>query len=190
MRTWQRKGRGDRLRICTNLDTYECQLLTSMVTSMQELLSERALSAPTDELSAITGIVTGHSSTPNDATLGRLLPDFHRPDQDDALSADTVAGEMNGALRSLHEPIIIDAKLGAAKVLLDTLPADGGDVALTPDQADAWLTALNDVRLALGAMLGITEDSPDQLPPEHPHAGHLDVYHWLTVVQELLVETL
>ena len=53
-----------------------------------------------------------------------------------------------------------------------------------------WLTALNDVRLALGAMLGISEDTPDQLPPDRPHAAHLDVYHWLTVIQELLVEAM
>lgn len=190
MRTWQRKGRGERLRICTNLDTYECQLLASMVTSMQELLAERSAAAPTDELSALTGIVTGHNTAPTDATLGRLLPDFHRPDQDESIAADAVAGEMNGALRSLHEPKIIDAKLGAARILMETLPPDGGDIALTPDQADAWLTALNDVRLALGAMLAITDDSPDTLPRDHPHAAHLDVYHWLTVVQELLVEAL
>ena len=39
-------------------------------------------------------------------------------------------------------------------------------------------------------MLAIDEDTPDQLPPDHPHAAHLDVYHWLTVMQELLVEAL
>ncbi|NED63551.1 DUF2017 family protein, partial [Streptomyces sp. SID10244] len=86
------------------------------------------------------------------------------------------------ALRSVHEPHIIDAKMAAAQVVLDTLPPGGGDLALTEDQAMEWLTALNDVRLALGAMLGISEDTPDQLPPDHPHAAHLDVYHWLTVM--------
>ena len=75
-------------------------------------------------------------------------------------------------------------------MVLDTLPSGGGDIALTEDQAAGWLSALNDVRLALGAMLGISEDTPDQLPPDHPHAAHLDVYHWLTVMQDLLVEAL
>ena len=91
---------------------------------------------------------------------------------------------------SIGQGSSIDAKLGAARVLLDTLPAGGGDFALTPDEAAAWLTSLNDVRLALGAMLGISEDTPEQLPPDHPHAAHLDVYHWLTVMQDLLVEAL
>lgn len=178
------------MRICSNLDVHEVELLASMVTSLRELLSERESTAPRDELSDLTGIRTGHSAAPGDATLGRLLPDFHRPDQDRELTADVVNGDVNGALRSVHEPHIIDAKMAAAQVVLDTLPRGGGDLALTEDQAMEWLTALNDVRLALGAMLGISEDTPDQLPPDHPHAAHLDVYHWLTVMQELLVESL
>ncbi|GAA3688685.1 DUF2017 domain-containing protein [Gordonia hankookensis] len=190
MRTWKRKGRGPSMRICSNLDVHEVELLVSMVTSLRELLSERESTAPRDELSDLTGIRTGHSAAPGDATLGRLLPDFHRPDQDQELTADVVNGDVNGALRSVHEPHIIDAKMAAAQVVLDTLPPGGGDLALTEDQAMEWLTALNDVRLALGAMLGISEDTPDQLPPDHPHAAHLDVYHWLTVMQELLVESL
>lgn len=74
--------------------------------------------------------------------------------------------------------------------MLDTIPPDGGRIALTDDEAEQWLTALNDVRLALGAMLGITEDTPAELPPDHPHAAHLDVYHWLTFMQDMLVDVL
>ncbi|MFW0787329.1 DUF2017 domain-containing protein [Gordonia sp. CPCC 206044] len=190
MRTWKRKGRGAGMRICSQLDPHESELLASMVTSMRELLVERESSAPRDDLSEVTGIRTGHTDAPNDATLGRLLPDFHRPDQDRELAADVVNGNLNAALRSVHEPHIISAKLAASQVVLDTLPSGGGELALTEDQAMSWLTALNDVRLALGAMLAITDDTPDQLPPDHPYAAHLDVYHWLTVMQELLVESL
>lgn len=178
------------MRIYSHLDVHEVELLASMVTSLTELLTERESTAPHDELSELTGIPVGHTTAPTDATLGRLLPDFHRPDQDRTLSADVVNGDLNAALRSVHEPHIIDAKMAAAQCVLDTLPAGGGELALTEAQATEWLTALNDVRLALGAMLGITEDTPDQLPPDHPHAAHLDVYHWLTVMQELLVEAL
>ncbi|GAA1480306.1 DUF2017 domain-containing protein [Gordonia sinesedis] len=190
VRTWKRRGRGDALRICSNLERHEVELLISMVTSMRELLSERDHAAPSDDLAELTGIRTGHTAAPTDATLGRLLPDFHRPDQDEELCADVVTGDLNAALRSVNEPKIIDAKMSASAVMLDTLPPGGGDIALTEEQAMAWLTALNDVRLALGAMLGITEDTPEALPADHPHAAHLDVYHWLTVIQELLVEAL
>ena len=189
MRTWRRVGSGADVRICSNLETYECQLLASMVESITELLDERAESAPRDELSALTGIATGHTSAPEDVTLGRLLPDFHRPDQDEEWTASSVAADLNGGLRSVNEPPIIDAKLAAARTVLDTLPPGGGDVRLTEAQADGWLAALTDVRLALGAMLGI-DDQPNKLPPDHPQAAHRDIYDWLSVVQGLLVEAL
>lgn len=189
MRTWKRRGRGDSVRICSNMELHECQIIASVVRSTSDILAERAESAPSDPLSELTGIVTGHTSAPTDVTLGRLLPDFHRPDQEREMAAGHVAADLNGGLRSVHEPHIIDAKLTAARTVLDTLPERGGDIALTPEEAEQWLLALNDVRLALGAMLGVT-DEPARLPPEHPRAAHLDVYDWLTVVQELLVEAL
>ncbi len=168
----------------------EAELLTSLVGSLRDLLIERAESAPRDELAALTGIVTGHAQPPTDVTLGRLLPDFHRPDQDETLVSEAVSGQLAAGLRSVNEPLIIDAKLAAARTMRDTLPDGGGPIALDAAQADDWLTALNDIRLALGAMLGIDADTPDELPPDHPQAAHLDVYHWLTAVQELLVITL
>ncbi|GAB2637060.1 DUF2017 domain-containing protein [Gordonia jinhuaensis] len=190
MRAWKRKGRGDSVRIVTTLDTHESELIDSLVRSMIELMNERSDSAPRDELADITGIVTGHSSPPADATLGRLLPDFHRPDQDATMMGDDISADLNGALRSMYEPGIIAAKVGAGQTVLDTLPPGGGPVTLSEQQAQAWLTAINDVRLALGAMLGIDENTPEEFPPDHPNAAHLDVYHWLTVVQELLVVAL
>lgn len=190
MRNWKRRGSGERLRITAELDAHESDLISSLITSMTELLDERQSTAPTDELAGLTGIESGHSTPPSDATLGRLFPDFHRPDQDESTTVDAVTGDLNGALRSLHEPHIISAKQEAAQVVLDSLPAGGGQISLSAQEADQWLAAINDVRLALGAMIGISESTPDQLPEGDPMAAHLDVYHWLTVVQELLVVAL
>jgi hypothetical protein len=67
------------------------------------------------------------------------------------------------------------------------VPTDGGKFELTEDDAHAWAAAVNDVRLALGTMLDIGPDGPEQLPADHPMAGHQDVYQWLTVLQEYLV---
>ncbi|SIS23715.1 oxidative stress transcriptional regulator AosR [Williamsia sterculiae] len=190
MRTWKRKGRGTGLRIVSSLDSHESELIGSLVGSLQELLAEREATAPRDQLSELTGIPSGHSAPPDDVTLGRLLPDFHRPEQDEEILADAVNSDLNGALRSMYEPGIIAAKNSAARAVIDTLPAGGGEVSLTEAQAEQWLAAINDVRLALGAMLGVTESTPEHLPPDDPNAAHLDVYHWLTVVQELLVVAL
>src|SRR6266566_1212337 len=86
------------------------------------------------------------------------------------------------ALRSLHEPELLALKTGVAGVLLDTCPPGGGEIRLNDEQAAAWLSALNDVRLALGTALDVTEDMPDELPADDPREPHLNVYHWLTWV--------
>jgi hypothetical protein len=153
-----------------------------MATSMQEMLDDRQSAAPSDPLQELTGIRTGNTAPPQDATMRRLLPDF----VSESAGGDT--GEMsNSTLRSLHEPEIIDAKIAAAQQLLDTVPPDGGRVELTESDAAAWITAVNDMRLSLGAMLGISPDFPARLPAGHPMATHLDVYQWLTVLLEYLV---
>jgi hypothetical protein len=102
------------------------------------------------------------------------------------LDPDT-SDSLNAALRSLHEPEIIAAKRVAAQRLLDTLPVNGGRFELTEDGANAWIAAVNDLRLSLGTMLEIGPEGPDRLPPDHPLAAHFDVYQWLTVLQEYLV---
>jgi Domain of unknown function (DUF2017) len=186
VRKWKRLETADGPRFRTALDSHEAALLKNLVASMIGLLDERESSSPTDELEQITGMKTGNTERPDNATLQRLLPDFSKPDETDP-SGEEAADSLNGALRSLHEPTIIDAKRVAAQQLLDTLPDDGGRFELTEDAANAWVAAVNDLRLALGTMLDIRPDGPDRLPDDHPLAPHLDVYQWLTVLQEYLV---
>jgi hypothetical protein len=161
-------------------------LLQNLATSMVGMLEERESASPADELEEITGMRTGNSSPPEDETLKRLLPDFYRP-QTEHPAGSGPAESLNSALRSLHEPEIIEAKRQSAQRLLDTVPTEGGKFELTEDDAQAWVAAVNDMRLALGTMLGVKQDGPVELPADHPMAGHLDVYQWLTVLQEYLV---
>ncbi len=193
MRKWKRVETANGPRFRSGLASHEAALLTNLVNAMIGLLDERESSAPTDELEEITGIKTGNAEPPRDPTLRRLLPDFHKPDDteggDDAdvVPAGDTPDSLNAALRSLHEPEIIDAKRVAAQKLLATIPDNGGRFELTEDEANAWITAVNDIRLALGTMLEIGPDGPERLPATHPLAPHLDVYQWLTVLQEYLV---
>lgn len=161
-------------------------MLKNLATSLLEMLEHRESSTPADELEQITGIKTGHSQPPEDATLGRLLPDFYRSERSHP-SGSAAANSFNSALRSLHEPAIIEAKREAGQRLLQTVPIGGGRLELDRDDAEAWIAAVNDLRLALGTMLGVGPEGPDRLPDDHPMAGYLDVYHWLTVLQEYLV---
>lgn len=186
MRKWKRVETADGARFRSALDAHEAGLLKNLVASMIGLLEERESSSPQDELEQITGMKTGNSEPPDNVTLQRLLPDFSKP-SDHAGAGDKHADSLNAALRSLHEPTIIEAKRVAAQQLLDTLPNGGGKLELTEDVANAWIAAVNDLRLALGTMLDIRPEGPDHLPDDHPMAPHLDVYQWLTVLQEYLV---
>jgi hypothetical protein len=186
VRKWKRIDTPDGPRFRSALAAHEAGLLKNLVTSMLGMLEERESSSPADELEELTGMRTGHSQPPQDDTMKRLLPDFYRSQTDHPAGSGT-AESLNSALRSLREPEIIDAKRQAAQRLLETVPDGGGKFELNEDDAHAWAAAVNDVRLALGTILDVGPDGPDRLPPEHPMAGHLDVYHWLTVLQEYLV---
>jgi Domain of unknown function (DUF2017) len=186
VRKWKRVDTADGPRFRSALAQHEAALLNSLVTSMLGMLEERESASPADELEEITGMRTGNSRPPDDDTMKRLLPDFYRAQRDHPAGSGTMES-LNNALRSLHEPEIIDAKREAAQRLLETCPHSGGKFELTEEDAHAWATAVNDVRLALGTMLEIGQGGTDRLPSDHPMAGHLDVYQWLTVLQEYLV---
>lgn len=186
MRKWKRVETRNGPRFRSSLAPHEAALLRNLVGAMVGLLDDRESSAPSDELEEITGIKTGHVQRPGDPTLQRLLPDFYKRDDDDALTLD-ISESLNAALRSLHEPEIIEAKRVAAQELLDTVPDNGGRFELTEDGANAWIAAVNDLRLTLGIMLKVGPQGPERLPADHPLAAHFDVYQWLTVLQEYLV---
>jgi hypothetical protein len=119
---------------------------------------------------------------PEDPVLARLLPDGYRDDPDAA-----------GEFRKYTEPGLRSAKQQAALQMLDTLPDTGGRIQLTQEQAQAWLKALNDVRLALGVRLDVTEDFDQQwakLKQDDPQWAAYEVYAWLGAVQESLVQAL
>ena len=163
MRNWKRVDTVDGPRFRSALAAHEAALLHNLVTSMLGMLDDRESSSPADELEEITGMRTGNSQPPEDETMKRLLPDFYRS-QTGHPAGSATAESLNSALRSLHEPEIIDAKRQAAQRVLQTIPQGGGQFELTEDDAHAWAAAVNDVRLALGTMLDIGPDGPDRLP--------------------------
>ncbi len=77
--------------------------------------------------------------------------------------------------------------------MLATLPPGGGRVRLSEPEAQAWLRALNDVRLALGVRLDVTDDFDErveEIEPEDPRLPYVEVYQWLAFLQESLVRAL
>jgi hypothetical protein len=134
-----------------------------------------------EEMAAMLG-TAGPTSPPEDPVLARLLPDAYRDDPEAA-----------GEFRRYTEQDLRSGKVAAAQTVMATLPAKGGQVRLGPEDAQAWLRAINDVRLAIGTLLGITEDYEDELEQASwadPRSAYLEVYHWLGYVQDSLVRAL
>ena len=115
----------------------------------------------------------------DDPVLQRLFPDGHRGDA--GIAAD---------YREMTESALRSGKADDLAVVRASLPAEGGEVRLDRDQASAWLRTTNDLRLALGTRLDITDDTepPDEITDEQDQ--QLAVYYWLTAVQGSLVDAL
>jgi hypothetical protein len=126
--------------------------------------------------------LTDNTELPDDPVLARLLPDAYRDDP-----------EASGEFRRYTEQGLRSGKVAAARTVLATLPAGGGQVQLSGPEAQAWLRALNDVRLALGVRLEVTDDFDDraeEIEPDDPRAAYIDVYDWLAFLQDTLVRAL
>jgi Domain of unknown function (DUF2017) len=167
----------------------EASLLRSLVGQIMSMVEPEGFDGQEepgddDELAALEAMVYGPGAeqAPEDPVLARLLPDGYRDDPEAA-----------GEFRKYTEPALRSAKHQAAQEMLDTLPETGGRIRLTQDQALSWLKALNDVRLALGVRLGVTEEFEEQwgrLKADDPQRTAFEVYAWLGAVQESLVQAL
>ncbi|MGH3737856.1 MAG: DUF2017 domain-containing protein [Micromonosporaceae bacterium] len=123
----------------------------------------------------------------SDPVLARLFPDAYAEDSDAA-----------DEFRRLTEQDLSAEKAHQVGVVLGSLPERGGELRLDPEDAQAWLRALTDARLALGHRLGVDDDTElseeiDDAAMRDPtgvRALQLSVYGYLTYMQESLVESL
>jgi len=112
---------------------------------------------------------------PDDPALRRLFPQAHDDPEDEQ------------QYRALVHDQLVGGRSKAVAVVRDTL----GNETLGPDKADAWLRALNDLRLVLGTRLDVTEDLDfEELDLTEPRGRDLAIYAYLTWLQEQLVEAL
>jgi hypothetical protein len=79
-----------------------------------------------------------------------------------------------------------DGLLDGRRRALELLAATAGSDRLSADEADAWLRALNDLRLVLGTRLDVKEEAL----LEGPQSPELALYGYLSWVQEQLVAAL
>jgi hypothetical protein len=165
----------------------EALLLRDLISQVATLVGDGLAPQPDEttgdsgETAALEGLVglSDNSKLPDDPILARLLPDGYRDDE-------AAAGEF----RRYTEHSLRAGKVAAAQTVLDTLPEGGGRVLLTEEQAQAWLRALNDVRIALGVKLDVTEDRDEFLDLAEQgdeDAAALWIYDWLSLLQSTLV---
>ena len=148
-------------RLVARLDRAEAGIVGLLLDQLEQLLAADA------------------TDVADDPVLERLFPPGHRADR-----------EIAQDFREMTEESLRSGKADDLATVRATLPTDGGEIRLDPDQAGAWLRTSNDLRLALGIRLDIGEDTepPEEIVDEADH--QLAVYYWLTAVQGSLVDAL
>jgi len=112
------------------------------------------------------------AAAPADPNLRRLFPPAYEDDADET------------EYRRLMHADLVEGRRQALRVLQETVDNDR----LSLDEAQAWLTALNDLRLVLGTRLEVSEETLlSGLDPREPHARELALYAYLSGLQEELV---
>lgn len=170
---FRRSRRG--LRIALSAD--ETTIIRTLMEQLLEIIDELPKSDPgLAELG-----ISENREAPRDPVLARLFPDGYRDD-----------AEAAGEFRRYTEAALRDGKREAVEIVLASV-REPGDITLDADQARAWLRALNDVRLALGTRLEITEESYErmgELDWDDPKFPMYSMYDWLTFLQESLVQAM
>lgn len=171
---------GENSYIATFADS-EKEVLLNLIEQIIELLSERVDHGHEDPLAAMVGI-TSHDSPPEDEVLHRLLPNAYA----DEIDASEFRRYTESTLRGKKQA-------HAMSMRMHLKSADDGIVDLDHDNANAWLGAINDIRLALGVRLKVDQNSSEQLEllsPDDPMRGVYAVYTWLGWLQESLLTAL
>jgi Domain of unknown function (DUF2017) len=128
-------------------------------------------------------LLGGEGVSEDDPVRARLYPRAYLDPTEDKAEADwqqVVHGEL------------VRERLAALDALTGTLAAatprrSRRIVRLGPDDAERWLSALNDARLALGTRLGVTEDLAPGAVAVEDRPGY-EIYTWLTYLQGQLLE--
>jgi hypothetical protein len=154
-------------------------LMGDMLTQMASLLEEPNAHEPADPLAELVGI-DPTAVRPDDPALARLFPDAY----EDPADAD--------AFRRFTQRDLRSTKLANLTMATESLRRPN-PTKLSEPECLAWLGALNDLRLTLGARLEVGEDGPSEflgLPEEDPRRAMYLVYDWLTYHQDRLVQAL
>jgi hypothetical protein len=145
------------------LDQVEVSLFVSLVNDFLSLLEAETADEP--------------NAAP-DPVLDRLFPDAY---------ADA---EPAAEFRALTRAGLRDDRVERAVASRDELLEVDGELNLDDAAGTRWIQVINDLRLALGTRLEITEDDDHSVDPDAPDAQARTIYFWLTWLQDSLVQAL
>jgi hypothetical protein len=163
--------------ITFQLEALEIALLTSMIEQIISLLTPVNNSENSDPLAQMVGI-DQTAQKPDDEVVLRLLPDAYQDDK-----------EASNEFRRFTERSLRELKIKRAQFILENLPEPDKTISIKPKDFESWLTVLNDVRLALGTRVGITDDKDEENMTGEKEIDHAqDIYSWLTWLQSNFLE--
>ena len=110
----------------------------------------------------------------DDPSVTRLFPPAYANDED-----------LDAEYRKLTRDDLLASRFSDFDVVEHTVTAERLDEA----EAEAWMRALNGLRLVLGTRLDVTEDM-DRPQPDDPDAAAFAVYEYLSLVVSELVDAL
>jgi hypothetical protein len=185
-------------------DDFEVALLRDLARVLTILLATDSAGsggASPDPLAVLVGMDDAVTA-PDSPVLSRLLPDAYRDDPDAAgefrryTQTDLQRGKRDDLamlVEDLPMPVPVPGADGSGPAAdVTSAGAEPAEVVVELDRARgwSWLRALNDMRLALGTSLGITDDGDLLAARDDPRAALIDTYDWLTWLQGTLVEAL
>jgi hypothetical protein len=110
-------------------------------------------------------------------TLRRLFPPAYAHPADEEAEAE-------------YQALAHDELLDSRRAALDVLEATASRDRLEEPELLSWLTALNQLRLVLGTRLDVSEDDEPPPDPGDPAAALHEIYHYLGVLLEAVIDAL
>ncbi len=118
--------------------------------------------------------------TTDDPSLTRLFPTAYPDDP-----------ERDAGYQALVRDELLEKRFASLEVLESTLEATTAGQELTGEELEAWMRALNDLRLVLGTRLDVSEENDvEAVDPADPEGPAWAIYHYLAMLLSFIVDAL
>ena len=118
------------------------------------------------------------SGRSGDPVMERLFPRAYTEESDEEAYKELLGSDLEASKKKALDMV--------AQSIRESGPVD---TPLSTEQANEWLAALNDIRLAIGTRLDVSEETMSQeLDPDDEKSPAMAVLHWLGWVQESIID--